>query len=43
MAEVEIVVEELSRSQLNKIIHDPVKSAQAVQLVYVSSTKPLLS
>jgi DNA topoisomerase-1 len=40
MTEVEAAVEELSKSQLNKIIHDPVKSAQAVQLVYVNDTIP---
>jgi DNA topoisomerase I len=34
------LVEEISRSKLRKIINDPVKTAEAVNLVYVNDTAP---
>src|ERR1700712_1868514 len=33
-------LEHISKSKINKIIHDPVKTAEAVNLVYVTDSEP---
>ncbi|MBC7536432.1 MAG: DNA topoisomerase IB [Ferruginibacter sp.] len=40
MAETVDVLENISKSQIKKIIHDPVKTAEAIDLVYVSDSLP---
>ena len=37
------VIEKLTRSKIKKIVNDPVKTAEAINLVYVSDTDPGIS
>lgn len=39
MAEAEVIVEELSKAQLNKMVNDPVKTAEVIHLIYVSDNQ----
>ncbi len=34
------VIEKISKAKLSKIINDPVKTANAVDLIYVADTSP---